>query len=1378
MGNSKKWSSLYLQILAVVLAFTLLVTLSYTFGNDIVRKHLRVETGMTLSGVEKQIHTGLNALQWTLNDIIKNMRNMLMEGAQLSEAEDYIREVTRYNREELELPGFMKAACYFDIFDGAAYSPDYDDPDNEFRGGDDWDVTARPWYIAAEAAADGEIASTDIYVDAVTGGLTFTYAGSIFDDSGNRLAIVSIDVLLDQIYGLGIGIHEDQVNYWVLLDRGLKFMSHPDEEFLGAYIGDKKESALSSLAGDLKRGNEIIERSVTNYKNEKCVITIRQLENGWHLAVVTPTQLYYRDSLRMLWGLIVIGMFLAGILCLFFVRTYSAKKKSEDMIQKLINFAPYGMTIFGKNGKIIGVNGKLMEYLGLQINLKEETWYDKFLEVSPEYQPNGGLSSEKLHEYMKIAEESGECNFEWMHTRPNGESFPCEMTFQRLINGKKQIFASYVRDLRFENKLMTNIEKISKEKQNLANLENILNGLDELVYVTDPDTDEILFINEFMQKHFDIDESSVGQLCYKVLQKDQDCRCEGCPCDQLGENPDEKIVWEEVNTLTKRVYRNTDRYIKWPNGKMVHLQHAVDITEIKKINDELADQNIKLNLIVNGMNIGLWERNINPELEMTHAVNNEIFWSQEFRELLGFTDENDFPNKISSWTERIHPDDLKSTIDTMVTHLNDFSGESVYDTTHRIKLKSGEYRWFHSFGSTLRNSSGKPIRVAGASEDITERKEAEQKLVEQNEYILTMFQNAPVGLTVFDKNFKCIDCNEAVLNIYGVTREFYDGFFGGTSHSPEYQPDGSNSYEKAMDAIKRVMNGEHVKIEWTHLMPDGEPLPVELTMMRAKRNDEYVGLGYIYDMREQIRMKSEVESALIKAQKASEAKSAFLAKMSHEIRTPMNVILGVAEILIQNKSVEGKSVEELEKIYDSGNLLLNIINDILDLSKIEAGKLEIVPVNYDIPSLINDTVQLNLLRYSSKPIEFFLDVDENTPINLYGDDLRLKQILNNVLSNAFKYTDQGKVKMSVSAETKEADDEVIIVFRVSDTGQGMGQKQLQMLFDEYSRFNLEANRTIVGTGLGMTVAKQFVDLMNGEIVVESEENIGSVFTIRIPQKRVDNLVCGRETTEKLKNLRFHSKSISKKSHILREYMPYGNVLVVDDMESNVYVAKGMLLPYGLQIETVTSGFDAIEKIKDGKVYDIIFMDHMMPKMDGIQTTVLMRDMGYTGSIVALTANALIGQAEAFMKKGFDDFVSKPVDSRELNAVLNKFIRDRKPPEVVRAARQKQQDRQKSGKETKEKPELVKFFLLDAKSTLETLENDFINIESLEEKDINLYETKLHGIKSALVNIGETVLSKLAEKLEKAASEKNIAMMSELTPEFVDELKTVIEKYSQ
>jgi len=532
----------------------------------------------------------------------------------------------------------------------------------------------------------------------------------------------------------------------------------------------------------------------------------------------------------------------------------------------------------------------------------------------------------------------------------------------------------------------------------------------------------------------------------------------------------------------------------------------------------------------------------------------------------------------------------------------------------------------------------------------------------------------------------------------------------------------------------------------------------------------------------------EAERQHMEADAANKAKSAFLSTMSHEIRTPMNAILGITEIQLQYETLGQNIKDAFEKIYTSGYLLLGIINDILDLSKIEAGKLELVINKYEIASMISDTAQLNIMRIGSKPLEFELYVDENMPSFMLGDELRVKQILNNLLSNAFKYTAAGTVKMTVTAEAPseaeagalagEKDDKVVLVVTVSDTGQGMTKDQIDRLFDEYTRFNLNANRSTEGTGLGMSITRKLVMLMNGDILVESESGKGSAFTIRLVQGRSEPGVLGKEMAENLHQFRTHCRVQMRRVQISREPMPYGNVLIVDDVETNIYVAKGLLAPYELKTDSANSGYAAIDKIKNGKVYDIVFMDHMMPQMDGIEATKIIRDMGYNEPIVALTANAVAGQAGVFLENGFNDFISKPIDIRQMNLVLNKLIRDKQPPEVLEAARQHAKIRKElSGNMPLPAVDayLAEIFVRDASKSLAMLRKIIEKNGMYDENDMRMYIIHTHGIKSALANIGKMDLCAVALRLEQSGRDKDVGVIKAETPAFITSLQAFVEE---
>jgi CheY-like chemotaxis protein len=529
-------------------------------------------------------------------------------------------------------------------------------------------------------------------------------------------------------------------------------------------------------------------------------------------------------------------------------------------------------------------------------------------------------------------------------------------------------------------------------------------------------------------------------------------------------------------------------------------------------------------------------------------------------------------------------------------------------------------------------------------------------------------------------------------------------------------------------------------------------------MVRVKYREDYAVAAYFRDLTEQ-RAIVQLAKQQAEAESANKAKSSFLASMSHEIRTPMNAILGITEIQLQNEALPAETKNALGIIYNSGYTLLGIINDLLDLSKIEAGKLEISNYRYEMASFINDTINLNTARIGSKPIEFKLHVSEDLPFELIGDELRVKQILNNLLSNAFKYTDKGEVSLSFMANI--VDEKVTLTVIVRDTGQGMTEEQVQNLFDAYSRFNLKANRYVEGTGLGMNIVQHLLKKMNGDISVSSAPGKGTEITLHLTQGYAGPERLGSELAESLMGFRLSGLSKMKKMQIVREHMPYGKVLVVDDMETNLYVARGFLLPYGLTVETVLSGKAAIEKIERGNVYDIVFMDHMMPELDGIETVKIIREKGYTYPIVALTANAVAGQADVFMANGFNGFISKPIDIRELNASLNKHVRIKQHSNKVIEAPQVG-------------PELTKIFMYDAEKAMAVLQ-EYEARKTYESDNLQMYIINVHALKSALANIGEVKLSAFAKELEFAGKDNSIDFISKKTPEFLSRMQALVNR---
>ncbi len=542
-----------------------------------------------------------------------------------------------------------------------------------------------------------------------------------------------------------------------------------------------------------------------------------------------------------------------------------------------------------------------------------------------------------------------------------------------------------------------------------------------------------------------------------------------------------------------------------------------------------------------------------------------------------------------------------------------------------------------------------------------------EKIQHERDRAMLMLDSTPLAARLWDREYRLVDCNEEAVRLFGLRdkQEYFQRYF---EFSPPCQPDGCKTVEKIKRMVDEAFETGACTYDWLYRLADGTPIPAEVRMVRVPHDDDYVVASYSRDLRAQRKMLAEIEdasarlkAALDDAKNANEAKSSFLAHMSHEIRTPLNAVIGLSELTLEDTSLSPETASNVEKVCGAGSTILSIVNDILDISKIESGKFETYPARYETPSLVNDIVTLNIVRIGEKPIDFRLVVDENLPSELYGDDLRIKRIFSNLLSNAFKYTHAGSVEWRISFE-KEGDS-IWLVSSVRDTGIGIREEDLPRLFADYNQVDMGANRKIGGTGLGLAITKRLAEMMDGGISVESEYGKGSTFSVRLRQTAVSCEPIGRVAAENLMRLRYSDSKRNRNAQLVRAKLPDACVLVVDDVVTNLDVVRGMMKPYGMKIDCATGGRQAVEMIRaEKRRYNAVFMDHMMPEVDGMEATRIIRDeigteYARTIPIIALTANAIVGTEEMFLSKGFQDFISKPIDMAKLDAVLRRWVRN-------------------------------------------------------------------------------------------------------------------------
>jgi signal transduction histidine kinase/CheY-like chemotaxis protein/HAMP domain-containing protein/HPt (histidine-containing phosphotransfer) domain-containing protein len=522
--------------------------------------------------------------------------------------------------------------------------------------------------------------------------------------------------------------------------------------------------------------------------------------------------------------------------------------------------------------------------------------------------------------------------------------------------------------------------------------------------------------------------------------------------------------------------------------------------------------------------------------------------------------------------------------------------------------------------------------------------------------------------------------------------------------------------------------------------------------------------------------KKKTQEQLCEAKKAAEealaAKSLFFANMSHEIRTPMNAVLGMSELLM-GENLNERQMRYARDIKMSAGALLNIINDILDVSKLQAGKLQLVPVHFDFDAMIDNigSIAHFLAEDSHKNISFNMTVRKKEPLCLYGDDMRLRQILLNLLGNAIKFTDKGNIQLTVDFTDTN------MRITVSDTGMGIPAESLPTLFDAFEQVDLVKNRCKKGTGLGLTITKAIVEIMDGHITVESEYGKGTSFYVELPKVLGDSALVER---------------IDAKETAL--CAPDAQILVVDDNETNLNVACGLLRLFQITAETATSGRQAIDMIKQ-KHYDIVFMDHRMPEMSGVETTKLIRELGIDVPIIALTASAVIGAKDMMLEAGMNDYLWKPIVRAELAHMLQKWIPAEKllyPPRKTRVADEAAEDHA-----DKFWQKIAQIEGLDRVIGLGRVEGQKdvyqkslqLMIGEIEKSDKSLVVFLMmrdmeqlciaaHGMKGSLANIGAMELSSKALALENASKTTDNAFCVANLPPFLKELNKLCGKLKE
>ena len=520
-----------------------------------------------------------------------------------------------------------------------------------------------------------------------------------------------------------------------------------------------------------------------------------------------------------------------------------------------------------------------------------------------------------------------------------------------------------------------------------------------------------------------------------------------------------------------------------------------------------------------------------------------------------------------------------------------------------------------------------------------------REVTERNEIMINV---TPICFVFFDDELNVVNCNPAALSLFEVAtpEEFADSFF---SLSPEHQKDGKLSADSYKEKMQRAFNSGRLTFEWEHLTASGQKLPVEVTFVRVEYKGSYRLAGYFVDLRGQKAVLAEMRRAERKLRDAKElaedstrVKSAFLANMSHEIRTPMNGIIGITNLALEKETSDAQR-DYLSKIDQSAKSLLRIINDILDFSKIEANRLELEKTEFRIDTVINEVGGITAFSVMQKGIGFNIDISDKIDFNVIGDSLRLQQVLLNMTSNAVKFTHKGSI--TISADVSERNGNTAeLLFSVRDTGIGMSTKQTAEIFKAFGQADSSTTRKYGGTGLGLTICKSLVELMDGKIWLESAPGAGSTFfftarfeTVEARELETDNDTdgAGVDVPEEFKDAR---------------------ILLVEDNEINSIIALELLRAAGFIVDPAVNGAIAVDMFQKND-YELILMDIQMPETDGFTATRIIRSLKEYRQIpiVAMTANAMQGDKEKSLEAGMNDHITKPLVPKELMETVCRWI---------------------------------------------------------------------------------------------------------------------------
>jgi len=667
-----------------------------------------------------------------------------------------------------------------------------------------------------------------------------------------------------------------------------------------------------------------------------------------------------------------------------------------------------------------------------------------------------------------------------------------------------------------------------------------------------------------------------------------------------------------------------------------------DVSHLKNTEEALRASEERWHFALEGAEFGVWDWNIAGE---------RLFVSPRWKEMLGLSPE-EVGDRLEEWSSRVHPDDMPFTMAELKKHM---AGEvPIYTSEYRLRRKDGSYLWVLDRGKVMsRDSSGKPLRMVGAISDITERKRTEEALLASEEKLRVILDSAAEGIYGIDLNGRCTFCNTSAIRMLGYSSS--TDMLGKNMHELVHHshPDGAhfNVEECRIFHVLKKGVGTHAADE-VFWRKDGASFPVEYWSYPQVKAGNVVGAVVTFlNITERKRAEAELIQARDAAMSATQAKADFLATMSHEIRTPMNVVIGMTGLLLDT-DLTPEQKELAENVRNSGDYLLTIINDILDFSKIEAGKLHLEETNFDLRQVIESSLELLAFRAQEKKLEMGAVIPYGTPLALVGDAGRLRQALINLISNAVKFTEKGEVVLR--AEALEQDEKsVFLRIAVSDTGIGIQKEALASLFESFTQADASMSRRYGGTGLGLAIARKLVQMMGGQIGVESEFGKGSTFWIKLRLAK--------------------GQPVPGSADVHPDVLKKTRVLVVDDSPANRLIMSSQLDQLGVPHESVAGGREAIALLEHAAgtpdAFGIVLLDMMMPGMDGMQTAEAIRSSPKLSGLrmAFVTSAGKVMDSKEMAAAGVSALLTKPVKQALLQSCLLSLLQPAASQSAQKAA---------------------------------------------------------------------------------------------------------------